>query len=175
MKKEILIFGIIFLFIGVGIQPAFANENISIDRPSENIDECNCQIVDNYKLVRIKSLLNRAESLLNKVEIFTKLIPILSKDNPKVIKDCEELSEKIKPLKERYEEFNSDSAFLDDWPICDILWKTAIDSASIMYNLSILMQKYPLLIILLYPIHTIYGLFFFTTMMLILIVFPQCL
>ena len=35
MKKEILIFGIIFLFIGVGIQPAYANNNITINNENQ--------------------------------------------------------------------------------------------------------------------------------------------
>ena len=101
MKKEILITGIICLFIGVGIQPAFANENISINRTSsENIEDCNCQDADNYDIVRVKSLLNKAERMLKRVEIFTKLIPILSKNNPEVIEDCEELSNRINAFKE---------------------------------------------------------------------------
>ena len=49
MKKEILILGIICLFVGVGIQPAYAVE-ISNVRPSEDIDDCNCEVIDDYNL-----------------------------------------------------------------------------------------------------------------------------
>ena len=84
MKKEILILGIIFLFVGVAIQPVFATE-ISNIRPSENEEDCNCGIADNFDIVKIRSLLNRAEKLINRVETLTKLIPILSKDDPKFL------------------------------------------------------------------------------------------
>jgi len=120
--KKILILGIICLFIGVGIQPAFAHENISINRPSSgNIEDCNCQVADNYNLVVLERLFNRIESVLNRVETCNKLIPFLFKDNPEVIKDCEELSEKINTFREMNNEFKSDSALLDNNRICDFL------------------------------------------------------
>ena len=50
MKKEILIFGIICLFIGVGIQPAFAVE-ISNNSPSENIEDCNCKPINDLPII----------------------------------------------------------------------------------------------------------------------------
>ena len=137
MKKEILILGIICLFIGVGIQPAFANENIPINRPSENIEDCNCEINDNFDIVRIKSLLNRAERMLNRVEIFTKLMPLLYKDNPEVIEKCEELSGKIITIKENIGELNT---YWDFPIICvfldileNIFWK-CIDIFVMLYE-----------------------------------------
>jgi len=121
MKKEILILGIICLFIGVGIQPAFANENIPINRPSENIEDCNCEINDNFDIVRIKSLLNRAEWSLNRVEALTKLIPILSKNNPEIIEDFEEISEKINAFRVIYEVLKSESYSWEFTNICNLL------------------------------------------------------
>ena len=124
MKKEILIFGIICLFIGVGIQPAFANENISINRTSsKNIEDCNCQDADDYRLER---LFNRIDSLLDRVEIFINLIPILSKDNPQVLEDFEELSEKITTFREMNEEELSDGVSVygsqSNEKICSIIF-----------------------------------------------------
>ena len=153
MKKEILITGIICLFVGVGIQPAFANENISINRPSENIEDCNCQVADNYNLVRLERLFNRIESLLDRVEILTKLIPILSIDNPEVIKGCEELSVKIRPLEEMNEEFNSDSPFLDNYPDCDNIWWLFMGLVDFAEFIAILMQKSVILKIFLLPLY----------------------
>ena len=107
MFRKELVIGIICLFIGVGIQPAFAIENSSINRTSsEDIEDCNCKVADNYDIVRVEKLLNRAERSLNRVETLTKLIPILSKDNPEVIEDCEELSEKINTFREMKKEFD---------------------------------------------------------------------
>jgi len=120
MKKEILILGTICLFIGVGIQPAFAIE-ISNDRPSENIEDCNCQVSDDYDIVRVKSLLNRAERSLNRVEICTKLITTFYKDKPEVINDCEELSIEIKNLSMMVDELTI-ALSGQDYPIfCAIL------------------------------------------------------
>ena len=102
MKKEILILGIIFLFIGLGINPAFAVE-ISNDTTSEDIEDCDCEVTDNFDIVRIKSLLNRAERSINRVETFAKLIPILSKDNPEVFEVCleyiDECQEKLETIR----------------------------------------------------------------------------
>ena len=86
------------MFIGVGIQPAFAVET-SFNSPSEIIEDCNCRVTNNYTSVRLNSLLNRAERLLNRVEIFTNLIPILSKNSPGVIEKCEEISNGITIVK----------------------------------------------------------------------------
>ena len=120
--KKSLVIGIIILFIGMGIQQAFAYENISINRTSsENIDDCNCQANDNYDIVRIKSLLNRAERSLNRVEILIKFIPILSKNNPEIIEDCEELSDKIKDLSIIVDELTIALSGQDNTIICAIL------------------------------------------------------
>lgn len=118
--KKSLVIGIIFIFIGVGIQPAFAID-ISNNKQAESEEDCKCQVDDDYSLVRIKSLLNRAERLISSVEIFTKLIPILSKDIPEVSEDFEELSEKITTFREKNEELKSATSGRDFPIICDIL------------------------------------------------------
>ena len=120
MKKEILILGTIFLFIGIGIQPAFAVE-LNLSNSVEEVEDCNCNVVDNYDIKRIERLLNRVESSLNRVEIRTKSITKLSKDNPEVIEDCEELSEKIKTFRELNEELNTAISGRDFPIICTIL------------------------------------------------------
>jgi hypothetical protein len=121
--KKGLVAGIIVLFIGIGVQPAFAVD-ISNNRPSEYIEDCGCEINDN-NLVRIKSLLKRIESLLDRVEIRIKLITTLYKDHPEVIEDCEEISEKITTFREMNEENFSErisiSGSQSNKIICDIL------------------------------------------------------
>ena len=171
--KKSMIFGIIFLFIGIGIQPVFASE-ITNDTISDNIEDCNCQVDDN-NLVRVERLFNRIESLLDRVEIFTNLIPLAYKDNPEVIKDFEELSEKINTFKEMKEEFNSDSAFLDDELICDILWGIFYGAFNFTDFLASLMRNSVILTILLYPIGFTIALFGGSMVILMIIKFPQCL
>lgn len=120
MFRKGLVAGIIVLFIGIIVQPAFANEITNV-RPSENIDDCNCQVDDYYDIVRVKSLLNRADRLLNRVEIFTNLIFLMSKDNPEVTEDCEELSKKITTLKEINKELDTNPPKREYPIICRII------------------------------------------------------
>jgi hypothetical protein len=59
--KGVLVIGIIFLFLGVAVQPAFAVD-VSITKASESKDDCEiCPKVSNQHIVLIKSLLNRLE------------------------------------------------------------------------------------------------------------------
>ena len=62
--KKGLVIGIIVLFIGVGIQPAFANE-VSITKTSEDEEDCNCNPISDIQVVRIERLLDRIESRIN--------------------------------------------------------------------------------------------------------------
>jgi len=111
--KKSLVAGIIVLFIGVGIQPAFANE-ISINRPSENKEDCGCQVADNFDIVRLERLLDRLKG-------YTKTLLFLSKNNPKIAGKCQELSDGINKIADKYEELKTVST-KDDYPIiCDIL------------------------------------------------------
>jgi hypothetical protein len=81
-----LVVGVVVLFIGVGIQPAFA-----ITPDSE--ENCNCKKLNDSELVKV-------ERLLNKVEVYCKSLLVLSKYNPETKDEIEELSEKISTLKE---------------------------------------------------------------------------
>jgi len=126
MQKSIIRKGlvslVIILFIGIGINPAFAID-ISKVRPSENIEDCNCQVDDNYDIVKIKSLLNRAERLVNRVEALTKLIPVLSKDNPEFMVEYKELLNDIDLFVEIHDYLENNYS-VDDRPICDFLSNT---------------------------------------------------
>jgi hypothetical protein len=156
MFRKGLVAGIIFLFIAIGFQPAFAVE-ISNDATSDNIEDCGCDVVDDYDIVRVKSLLNRAERSLNRVEIFSKIIPILHKDNPELIEDCEELSEKITTFKEMNEELKTYSTFQYPYIICNYLEKAIESIAIILAILNQIMETSVIMHLLLLPIfYTIY-------------------
>jgi hypothetical protein len=79
--------GIILLFIGVGIQPAFADvSNISI---SDSEDDCEiCPKINNQYLIKIKSFIDKLEKHDNILSISTKL-------NPEFVKKYQELSNYI--------------------------------------------------------------------------------
>ena len=98
MKKEILITGIIFLFIGVGIQPAFAVE-ITNNRPSsEDIEDCGCEVESEYKQDIVERLIAKLRVYINK--IILKVSGVLEVDEE---------------FKELLDAFNSDQ------PICDLV------------------------------------------------------
>ena len=61
--KKALVVGVILLFLGVGVQPALANE-ISITNTSVD-EDCGCQDVNRLELLRFKLLLIRLEILIN--------------------------------------------------------------------------------------------------------------
>lgn len=69
---KILVLGIIVLFIGVGIQPAIAN-NVSITTASDSEEDCNlCPKVSTSRFVRLKSLLNRLDTFGNRLSVISK-------------------------------------------------------------------------------------------------------
>jgi len=109
-----------YLFIGVGIQPAFTIE-ITNSRPIENTEDCNCRATDDYDIVRLERLFNRIDSLIDRVETCTKLISLMSKDKPEVIEDCEEISDEIKDLSMIVDELNIALSGQDNTIICAIL------------------------------------------------------
>ena len=81
MFSKILAIGVILLFIGVGIQPAFAVElKLSTDK-TEKAEDCECQEV------------NRADPFmvllwLDKLEVFTNIILSKFGHIPEVEEDC---------------------------------------------------------------------------------------
>ena len=78
--KKALVVGVIFLFIGVGVQPVFAKNTIKTT--SETLEDCECQPISNHNLNRLEKL------------------SILSKNNPEISEKFEELSNRITTLKE---------------------------------------------------------------------------
>ena len=112
MKKQILIIGTICLFIGVGIQPAFAVE-ITTVKPSEDIEDCNCDVVYNPNLEKLKNQ-------IGKLETYSKLLLLLSKNNPEVKVEYEKLLNDINIIKEIYDDLENNIP-VDGRPICDEL------------------------------------------------------
>jgi hypothetical protein len=98
-----LVFSIIVLFIGVGIQPVFAND-VSITSTLDNEEDCiECQKSDGISLLRAKILLFKVKVVAN-VILSSKLGEI-----PEVKKDCQEILDII------------DSSISVDYPIICIL------------------------------------------------------
>ena len=117
--RKSLVVGIILLFIGVGVQPALANKSITYI--TEIKQNCDCQVTDNFYLIRLESLLTRAERLISRVEILTNLILLLSKDYPEVIEDREELSEMFITLRDMNGELDLNHSHREYPIICELL------------------------------------------------------
>ena len=116
MKERILgkglVVGVILLFIGISIQPAFAINSIS----SDNEEDCSiCPKVSKQHLVRLKSLINRAESLNNKLLVMSKLYP-------EVAEKYQELSDRIITIKEMNKELKPDRKYPIICTILLIIW-----------------------------------------------------
>ena len=141
MLSKTLVVGVIVLFIGVGIQPAFA---VTPDK-SESDDDCNlfAKKISKPHLVLLKSLLNIIDRQINKLSIISKQNPILEKKYP-------ELFTKIAILKEISIGLNNDTHtnrntifFGIHDRICDFLftlaeyyWTVAIYLEYLMYDLT---------------------------------------
>jgi hypothetical protein len=83
--KNVLVVGVILLFISIAFQPAIAVNPIS----SDNEEDCDiCPKVSKTHLVRLKSLINRVETIKNK------LLP-MSKYNTKFVEKYQELSDRL--------------------------------------------------------------------------------
>ncbi len=112
--KKGLVVGIIVLFIGVGFQPAFANEVSITNKTSDVEEDCNCNPVSNLHLIRL-------ERMLNRLEIHTKILSIFSKYNPEFKEKYQEISNRISTLKETNNELKLGSSDWDYPIICEIL------------------------------------------------------
>lgn len=143
--KKGWVVGIIILFIGAGIQPAFAEE--SIITTLDNEEDCNdCQVVDSYSSLRVKLLLFKATVVTN----------IISSsrlgDIPEIKEECQELSNKISKMKN---ELGTELPIQDYPLICDSLSSSIITIEYIFAYLDVLSQLYPNIKIL----QTLYILF----------------
>jgi hypothetical protein len=93
LLSKLLTIGIIVLFIGVGIHPAFAIDTKQSIVNKVNDEECwDCKKIDNLQLLVL-------EQELNRLEVYAKLLLVLSKHNSEIKNKIEELSNEISSLK----------------------------------------------------------------------------
>ena len=104
-----LVIGVIVLFIGLGIQPAFA---VTLDT-FDFEDDCEiCPKLSKQHIVRIKSLLDRLEKYDNELSVLSKLNP-----------ENEEKYQELSNIHSRLKEMNKELDY-NIWipPICFILF-----------------------------------------------------
>ena len=111
--RKVLVAGIIVLFLGIGVQTAFAIEISNVKPSSENIEDCNCQVIDNYKLEKYKNQ-------IDKLETYSKLLLTLSKNYPKVEVEYQKLLNDIDLFKGIYDNLENYKS-VNNRPICDFL------------------------------------------------------
>jgi hypothetical protein len=110
---KILAIGIIILFIGVGIHPAFAVDTKQSMTIKASEEDCGCNEVDDRQLVVL-------EKQLTRMEVYSKLLLVLSRFNPELKEISEELVDGISTLSGIFEEIETSLTF-DDRLICQIL------------------------------------------------------
>ena len=102
---KVLVVCIIVLFLGVGFQPALANE-ISTTTVSDVDEDClECQPVNRIDLLKVRLLLIR-------VEVLTNILMQRFGHIPEIKEKCEEISNRISKL-----QVLNENSF-----ICDFLW-----------------------------------------------------
>ena len=111
---KILVVGVIVLFIGIGIQPAFAVDTKTTISNNQNEDCKSCDEVSESDLIKI-------DKLLNKVDVYSKLLLMLSKYNSELREMSEELSNQLSNINKLYDEFNINILQQSTRPICFIL------------------------------------------------------
>jgi hypothetical protein len=89
--KKGLVIGIIILFIGMGVQPAFAVETKSPIDSVEKVEDCDCQQVSDINLVKLKGDLNR-------LKVYTRILSMSSELNPMVQRRIEQLENLLSDL-----------------------------------------------------------------------------
>ena len=123
--RGILALGIICLFIGVGIHPAFAVDTKTSMVNKANEEECwECKEIDNRHLVRL-------EKQIKRIEVYTKFLLVLSRYNPEIKEKCEEILDVINLNR------------LWDFPIiCAILERIEIQLVSMLYKWEYLIWEF---------------------------------
>ena len=122
---KILVFGIIVLFLGVSIQPAFA---VNISKSfSNNEDECTLclQKISKSHIVLFYSLLNRLEK-------YNIRLSQLYKQYPEFEKNYQDLSESISTLRDKTKELKLDNKNQYPTTICKILGAIFVLYAALM-------------------------------------------
>jgi hypothetical protein len=114
MKKGLirkgLVFSIIVLFIGVGIQPAFATESITTIADSEDCKDC--QVSEEYSLLKVNLMLTRLGVIVN-------FVSYRFGDIAKVKENCQKIIDVINLF-----------SLTDNETICNIIYTimTPVDS-----------------------------------------------
>ena len=111
--KKVLAVAVILLFLGVGVQPALANE---VSNTVSDVDEdcLECQPVNRIDILKVKLLMIR-------VEAFTNVILSRFGHIPEIREKCEEISDRITNFQEMYNDLKLGSLNWDFPIICAFL------------------------------------------------------
>lgn len=130
---------IILLFVGVGIQPAFAVTS----NTTESEDDCDiCSKASKQYIDRLTTLLDRLEKHNNQLSV-------LSKHNPEVEEKYQKLSKKIAIFKEMNKELNLDWNFPIICTILSIIFVLTLTPLNIWFTIYVLFGDYSLIPIIL--------------------------
>ena len=135
--KNALVIGVILLFLGVGIQPALANEVFSTII-SDAEEDCGCQPINRAELLRVKLLLIR-------LEVFTNIILSKFSHIPEIQEKCGEISNGVTTLRERINGLNPDLPLENEPIICYILIILIIQIGLLIEFMFYLGQLFPIL------------------------------
>ena len=138
--KNSIVISVILLFLGVGFQPALADE-ISTTVVSDVDEDClDCQPVNRVELLRVKLLLTR-------LEVFTNILMSKFGHIPGIADECEEVSEGITTLQERINYLKLKLPSQEYIILCDILLVIVISWTllylSVHYFAEIFYWKFP--------------------------------
>ena len=160
--------GIILLFIGVAVQPAFANE-VSTTTSSDTEDECDiCPKASKSHLVLIKSLINRVEKYDNQLSVSSKL-------NLEIGEKYKELSDRISSIIEIDNGLNTNG----DYPIiCNILFLLIYGKLMQLIFISVFFQflsEQPskLLSKIFYPLLNLWTLLYYNQVMILISIYHE--
>ncbi len=152
--RGILAIGIVVLFIGVGIHPAFAVNTKQSMINKVSVEDCGCGEVSDTDLVKV-------ERLLDRVEVYSKLLLVLSKHNPELREMSEELSNQLANINKLYDEFNTNILQQFKHPVCYILEPLYViifiiwGFATEICKMAALVYNSVLLLILFFPIYMV--------------------
>jgi hypothetical protein len=150
--KKGLVVGIIILFIGVGIQPVFAEKTFDSTLDSEDCIEV--QVSNGYSHLRVNLLLTRLKAIVN-------FMSYRSRCNPEVKEEYEEISNKIIILAEMNEELKIDSSF--EWPPSPLICSILLDALEVigkqLQTITAISKRYPIL----QPLATILSIIYIST------------